>query len=205
MARKRAKGGGRKRGLDTARAQLTIRLQETERAQLEAAAKKSGQTVTAELLSRLRRSFDREHEKKRDPATRHLSNLVAAIARRVQLEGGRWSPNGPRSTPPKEWHLDPFEFRVFRLAVDKILGALEPPGEIPPPTMLSPGFPEPFEDPETVAKFLVNRFLHDFSDARPMTKEEKTAWVGNMVRFVGNRMRPDVPDHLEPDWIDEGE
>src|SRR5438067_4354247 len=112
VVRKRAKGGGRKRSPDAPRAQLSIRMQEGVRDELEEAAKKHGQTVTAELLSRLRRSFDREHEQKRDPAARHFANLVAIVAREIQLG---------TPSPATAWYRDPFTFRAFKIAVSELL------------------------------------------------------------------------------------
>ena len=73
MARKRAPGGGRKpKGPVAARSQLTVRMPDDLRAELEAAARRRNRNLTDELIGRIRVSFAREHEQKRDPATRAL-------------------------------------------------------------------------------------------------------------------------------------
>ena len=73
MARKRAPGGGRKpKGPVAARSQLTVRMPDELRAELEAAARRRNRNLTDELIGRIRGSFAREHEQKRDPATRAL-------------------------------------------------------------------------------------------------------------------------------------
>jgi Arc-like DNA binding domain len=102
------------------RSQLTVRMPDDLRAQLEAAARKRGRNLTDELLGRLGASFAREHEQKRDPATRALMFLISRAAKYI----GYRRPN---------WHRNPFCFHAFRLAVGQLLEALEPPGEIRPP------------------------------------------------------------------------
>jgi hypothetical protein len=73
MAQKRAPGGGRKpKGPVAARSQLTVRITDDLRAELEAAARRRNRNLTDELIGRIRVSFAREHEQKRDPATRAL-------------------------------------------------------------------------------------------------------------------------------------
>jgi len=191
VVRKRKPGGGRKPKLGTAmRSKLTVRMPDDLRDQLEAAALKRDRGLSDELHARLRLSFDKERERKRDPATRHLCNLVAVIARQVQFMAK------PKSTS-KEWQQDPFTFRTFKIAVAKVLDTLEPPGKIPPPTIVAPGIPEPFEDPETVAQFVANKVLRNLLNARLRTKEERAAKVRDLVRFIEGDREPSWPGSAE--------
>jgi Arc-like DNA binding domain len=122
MIRKRAPGGGRKpKGAVPMRSQVNVRMPDDLLAQLQAAARKRGRNISEELLARLRVSFAREREQKRDPATRALTFLIANVAEQVHLG---MSP---------EWNKVPFLFRAFRLAVATVLDALEPSGEMRPP------------------------------------------------------------------------
>jgi hypothetical protein len=150
MARKRAPGGGRKRSPHTPRAQLTIRMQEDMRDQLEAGAKKRNWTVTEELLWRLRGSFAREEEEKRDPVTRALCYLISQIADPAH-------PGVPGVG--RDWHRNPFMFRAFKLGVAKLLDAIEPLGEVESPftNFFAPDHPvgEVYKKPETVATYTV--------------------------------------------------
>jgi len=121
MMRKRATGGGRKPSPHTPRAQLTVRMPEDMRAQLEAAARKHGGdwTLTDELVGRIRTSFLREREQDRDPAMRALCFLVSQLARHIV---------GPGRMPAATWRSDPFFYEAFKIAVGQLLNALTPPG-----------------------------------------------------------------------------
>jgi hypothetical protein len=114
---KRAPGGGRKpKGPVPARSQLTVRMPDDLRAELEAAAGHHGYNLTDEVIGRLRRSFAKERADRRDPAIRALTFLIAKLADNVHL--------GP--VLEKQWHRDPFLFRSFKLAVAKLLDLIEP-------------------------------------------------------------------------------
>ena len=124
--RKRAPGGGRKpKGSKAMRSQLTIRIPDDTRAQLEASARRSGKNLTDELLWRLRWSFAKEREEKRDPATRALTYLISTVADYAHFD----------DFLSKQWHRNRFLFRAFRVAVDSLLSVLEPPGEMTPPSL----------------------------------------------------------------------
>jgi hypothetical protein len=157
MAKKRKPGGGRKPKGDFSRltSPLTIRMPAEMRKQLEAAANKSGKNVTQELLRRLQNSFNRDREKSRDPALRALCFLIAEIAEGVVLPEPIRFPNAYPL-----WRSNPFLFRAFKLAVGKLLDALEPPGEIQAPVTLEPAegvkIPlGPLDQPE----FLLNKYV----------------------------------------------
>jgi hypothetical protein len=123
MARKRAPGGGRKpKGATPARSQLTVRMPDDVRAELEAAARRRNHNLTDEVIGRIRASFAREYEQKRDPATRALLFLISQLAEQVHMNS------------PIEWHQNPFMFKAFKLAVARLLDALEPSGKIQSPS-----------------------------------------------------------------------
>jgi hypothetical protein len=107
---------------------LSVRMPDDMRAQLEAAAKQRHRSLTQEMLSRLRRSFDRERDEKRDRASRGLCYLLAETIYMIEA-------NAHAGAEPEGWRSDPFVFRTVRLTFDKVLGRLQPPGEIRRPDL----------------------------------------------------------------------
>jgi len=106
---------------------MSFRLPTEMRTALAKAAKGSGRSVTQELLRRLHGSFRRD----RDPALQALCYLVEEVAEGVV------NPAPFRVTSMRPlWRSNPFLFRAFKLAVGKILDALEPAGEIKSPVGL---------------------------------------------------------------------
>ena len=165
MARKRAPGGGRKpKGPTPMRSQLTVRMPDDLRAELEMAAQKRGRNLTDELIGRLRRSFSREREERRDPAMRALCHLISEMGRRNLRTG--------RSKKPA-WHRDRFTFRAFKLALAQMLDALEPSGEIRPPTDMTDMYGRPFQTPEALAKYAAADVLYGLFHSEPLTREHK--------------------------------
>jgi hypothetical protein len=125
MKRKRAPGGGRKAKAGPT-SSLTIRIPDDMRERLESEAEKRNDSVAAVLLWHLRQSFNHETDKQRDPAMRALCFVIAQLANDVV---GMHS----HGKPEFSWRFDPFFFRAFKIAVAKILDALEPKGEIREP------------------------------------------------------------------------
>jgi hypothetical protein len=127
MKRKRAPGGGRKPSGPFQRntAQLTVRMPESMRSELEASAHKRGWSLTQELLWRVRVSLSKEREEHRDRAVRALCFLISEMALKY------FSSEGRQLAEP--WQRDPFTFAAFKLAVGKLLDALQPEGELRPP------------------------------------------------------------------------
>jgi hypothetical protein len=125
--RKRAPGGGRKPSGEFAglSAPFNVRMPPWLRAQLQAAAKRGGRSMSQELISRLASSFSREREDARDPAMRALCYLIAdtasSVSGLVRIEDGK---------PVHDWRTNPFMFEAFKLAVGYLLDALRPKGEI---------------------------------------------------------------------------
>jgi hypothetical protein len=125
--RKRAPGAGRppKGEFSGLKAQMSLRMPVELREQIEAAAKLSGKNPSQELMRRLRDTFYRDGERSRDPAQYALCFLLGEL---IELVARTTSD----VRKPSAWRSDPFAFRVIKLAFDKILGALEPSGEIRP-------------------------------------------------------------------------
>jgi hypothetical protein len=126
MRRKRKPGAGRKPAGPFANSstQLTIRMPEDLRRQLEQSATKKGWSLTQELLYRLDSSYRRQRERDSihgKPVTRALGFLIGELIQFVVF------------LDLEEWHRHPFLFRAFRLGIGKLLEALEPPGDVQGP------------------------------------------------------------------------
>ena len=177
MVRRRAPGGGRKpKGAVAMRSQLTIRIPDDLRAELKAAAKGRGRNLTDELLGRLRASFAREREQKRDPTTRALAFLISQVAEQVHMY----------SRLGRNWHRNPFVFRAFKLAVARLLDSLEPPGELK----------SPYDDlPDTLKNHPMTPWLVD----RFKTPEDTAERAAD---YVLTELYPCDDDFVaDPNWI----
>jgi hypothetical protein len=113
---------------------FSTRLEPSVMAALKAAAEqwpgKNMSTLTEVLINRGLRELE---DKRRDPALQGLLYLIAELAER--LTNARFIPdNAVRSIMQKHWRTEPFRFRAFKLAVAKLLNALEE----PPDSGLSP-------------------------------------------------------------------
>lgn len=120
MAKRRAPGGGRKSKGPTV--PFSMRVPVEMRDELSAAATKRSKqrkmkiSDTEEMLIRLRTSFARERDEARDPAMRALGFLFAEAAEQVHL-----------GVP---WRSDPFLYRAVKIAISRLLDALEPKGRV---------------------------------------------------------------------------
>jgi hypothetical protein len=179
MARSRA--GRKPKGAAPRRVQICIRMEGDLHTQLKAAvARKPGRTLSDELHARLRRSFSREREEQGDPATRALTFLISTLAHYTHMR----IPN---------WHRNPFLFRAFRLAVDRFLATLEPPGELRPPyQMQALGLVEQEQTPNNAALVATLCVLRLLDAASP---EE----LGPNLRRSAEEHR-DVLDILDRDY-----
>lgn len=132
--RKKIRGAGRKPQGEFSQltSPFSLRMPEDLRKQLEGAAKKSGRSVSQELLIRLNVSFARERDMERDPAMRALCFLIAEIASQV-VGPHKFNEETKTETPIHNWRFEPFFYRAFKLAVGRILDLLEPMGDISPP------------------------------------------------------------------------
>jgi hypothetical protein len=128
--RRRAPGGGRKRLGRSVAQNLTIRIDDDLREQLEAVAtarQKRNWNLSQEILLRLRISLNNEREEQRSPAMRALCFLIAQLADHVV--GPKMLGEG-KEVAIYNWRADPFFYRAFKIAVGQLLDALEPPGPI---------------------------------------------------------------------------
>ncbi len=114
-------------------------------------AKESGKSLGQELLRRLQDSFNRDRDKARDPAMQALCFLIAETAQQTA---------GLNKATHRElyWRTNPFYFRAFKIAVGKLLDALEPKGDIEPPLEMQ------FNVTTEEAGALENDFLKSFRD-----------------------------------------
>jgi hypothetical protein len=71
------------------------------------------------------------------------------------------------------WHRDPFMFRAFKLAVAKILDALEPSGEMRPPRKKYNSLFFLFDTPESLADDAARKELYRLFHEKPLTQAER--------------------------------
>jgi hypothetical protein len=127
--RKRAPGGGRKPNPNK-KMMFSTRLEPGVLTALKAAAEKwPGQNVSTFAEFLINKGLREREEAKRDPALKGLLFLIAQLAER--FGGGNLAASIPetvvRSALQKEWRTDLFTFRAFKIAVGKLLEALEEP------------------------------------------------------------------------------
>jgi hypothetical protein len=193
MARKRAPGGGRKPiGPRVARAQLSLRMPDDLRTELEAAAATRGRSLTQEMLGRLRESLARERIDRQDPAMRALCFLFQDLAETIHARQ-------PEIRRDFKWHRNPFMFRAFKLGVAKLLDALEPPGEIKPLGRAQHGasdnpflkqMAEWFKTPESAATYAATLTLEHLSRPRRVTAEDESLMQKVVQRLVDSESAP---------------
>jgi hypothetical protein len=141
------------------------------RGELEAAAKKRGRSLTRELIWRLQVSLNRERIDRQDQVMRALCFLFTDLAEKLHFrqEG--------------KWYRDPFTFRAFKLAVGKLLDALEPSGEAKSPFVKLGDSDEPlhqqlvewFRTPESAATHAAGLTLENLFRPKKITAEERAA------------------------------
>ena len=179
----RAPGGGRKPKGEFAKlgSPSSIRLPPEMRDQLEAAAQRSGRSLSQEMLARLDSSLNRDRNKAVDPAMRALCFLISSLARSIH-----W--NKPN------WRADPFLFRAIKIGIGKLLDALEPGGEMKLPgfwracvdywdgsgenevlakarDVLLAGIIPAIQSPEAMADYAVRETLQKYVSPRPQGLE----------------------------------
>jgi len=201
MVRKRAPGGGRKpTGPAAARAQLSVRMPDDLRAELEAAAATRGHSLTQEMIGRLKESLARERIDRQDPAMRALCFLFQNLAESIHLrfpETRKW-----------EWHRNPFVFTAFKLGVAQLLDALQPPGEVREPRFVARAeasdeplvkqLAEWFKTPESAATHAATLTLESLFRPRRVTAEDES-----MMRRVQQKLDPElssISESLVEEW-----
>jgi hypothetical protein len=125
VARKRAPGGGRKPKHGVRASPLSLRVPKEVREGLEASAAErkqgKGWSLSEEILLRLKQTFydeRRDRDRASKALCRFLTEVILAVA---------------NSTVGPNWRSDPWAFKAIRLAFDRVLVGLEPPGEIRAP------------------------------------------------------------------------
>jgi hypothetical protein len=177
------------------------------RAELEAAARRRNRNLTDELIGRLRVSFAKEHEQKRDPATRALLFLISQVAEQVHMNS------------PIEWHQNPFMFRAFKLAVARLLDALEPSGKIQSPwkdvgkayfevargerekpaPLLAHWFADAHQTPEKTAVGVADAILRLLVGGSPTLNEQLLHLRDLAAKHPQNEIYRSLSDNLERD------
>lgn len=183
--RKRVAGGGRKpagefRHLSS---QMTVRMPDSMRSQLEASTKRRSRggrkwNVSQELLWRVQDSFNREREKGRDPALKALCYLIGEVAEGVTFP---YPMRVPEMRPL--WRSNPFLYAAFKSAVARLLDELAPAGEIERPGTLDvsrawtadvtdPSVASWYQTPETLADFVMAGVLQALKSGAVMRGAE---------------------------------
>jgi hypothetical protein len=172
MVRKRAPGGGRKsRGeFSNKRAMLATRVTMETRKALDAAASKSGRSLSQEVEYRLRDSLKNTDKARRDPATAALSNLVGRLTEMINLFSGR------------PWHGNRWCIETVKFALAKLLD------QIPAPDSDQPANLEAFT-PELLGTALALQLFHSVERANPGDDDVIASWpeeVRPTVRFAAH-------------------
>jgi hypothetical protein len=128
-----AKKGRKPKGEFTRKlSHFSTRIQPETREALEKEAKATGQSVSQVAERLLRQGLSRKDADDGDRAARAICFLIRQIARFVVgielLRDGR-------SAVIYDWRSDPFFYRAFKLAVSRVLDALEPAGKIKQPVI----------------------------------------------------------------------
>lgn len=187
--RKRAKGGGRKpKGpFSELTSPLSIRMPVSLREELENAAQTSGRSVSQELLRRLSNTFNRDREKARDPDMQALCFLIAETARQAV---GIPIPDQLKTKKTLDWRNNPFFFSAFKIAVGKLLDALEPTGTVEAPKIkfdLKPttdntsaalggavnDLVRSYETPQARGQYVANYIWNSLQTVPPVSSEER--------------------------------
>jgi hypothetical protein len=123
MVRKRKPGGGRKPDVadQTKTAVVSVRMSSALRTSLKTGTKR---TLSAEIVHRLEKSFERRHGFG-DDQTRHLGNIVALLA--VGINGRTWA----------SWRESRYAFDALAAGLQVLLSSLAPEGPATPPEHLS--------------------------------------------------------------------
>jgi hypothetical protein len=163
---------------------FTLRIDDDMRRQLEAAvARKKSRSnrkwdLSEEIRWRLRDSFVNEREEKRDPALRALCFLIRRLTYHVVMPVGG------------DWRSDLFFYKAFKIAVQQLLDALDPPGPASPPqglgsqfSIVSSGYPSEkvaqaglrlaasFHSPEERAAYSADLLLSELNQIRNWTPQ----------------------------------
>jgi Arc-like DNA binding domain len=118
--RKRAPGGGRKPKGDfnNLSSPFSLRMPLDLRKQLELASRRSGRSISQEILRRVQNSFQRDRDRANAASLRALCFLISQIAEHASV------------LENNSWRAEPFKFKAFKRGVSTLLSKLEPSGEV---------------------------------------------------------------------------
>jgi TraY domain len=133
-------GRPRKRAVQAGeKVQIGVRISPALRGNLEKAAARSGRSLTQEAELRLERSFERQDilaEALTLAFDRHTAGLVMVLARAMEATGrvGSFISNESLKSHAN-WRNDPFAYQEATLAVDAIMKAFRPTGDVVRPPL----------------------------------------------------------------------
>lgn len=215
MARKRKAGGGRKpKGPIRSKSEVfTTRITPSTRAAIEDEAERSGQSISQVAERLLVLGMETRRRRQNNRSLRALCFLIEGLA--LRIGGAQWHDVHQFDDPHRrkgvesmqeEWRTDPFRYKAFMIAVQSLLNALKPEGEIRPP--FSPELLEeaaataPFGDitpafvalmknnyasPDHLAAFHVSNLWVQLNRDHPLSDSElevyrKGGWVSEMMQ-----------------------
>lgn len=183
--RKRRPGGGRKAtgpyAGKTERFSTRIMRETREAIEREARLMGAGVSQAAESLLRLAVRVKREEE--RDRAMRALNFVIAETAH--QVVGLHALDERGKEHAIFNWRTNPFFFKAFKMAVGKVLDALEPRGDKQPPSiefsdidkkmqfLLTGTLVDSFNSPKARAEYAANSILSMLAAAPRMSSDER--------------------------------
>jgi hypothetical protein len=167
-------------------ANFSTRIRVETRKALEREATETGQSISQLAERLLVDGLAARRDRKKDRAIRAVCFLISEAAQHV----GGYRPDDEKNQMLKKWRTDPFFYRAFRIAISRILEALEPPGEIKPPQIkveleIDPkaekrqGFPEflqswvdSFKSPEARGKHTADYILTSLARIPQLSDDE---------------------------------
>jgi len=145
--------------------------------------------LSREIATRLRGSL--HYKKQQDPAVRALCYLISETAKHV-------APSSPDIDPRIHWRSNPFYYAAFKVAVDRILDTLKPPGEIRAPTFkfdqeldeFMTDFVEDHKSPDRLGVRTADLILEMFKRIPAMTVDEREQFRDEKERLVAEAGLP---------------
>jgi hypothetical protein len=191
-ARKRKAGPGRKPA-GTIRSKVSnfsTRITAETRVALETEARATEQSVSQVAEQLLRLGIKTKRERERPDALRAFCYLVAELAELIcnfkEADG----------KPVFDWRTTPFTFEAFRLAIQKLMDAIKPSGEIRSPTEDEPTLANsliagPYDSPQVRAEWATMILWHNLQSVEP----------GRLRQEMFSP--PFTPDEFPPITVDE--
>ena len=191
--RKRRPGGGRKPQGDIRGKSKTFstRITGETREALETEADVSGRSISQVAESLLVLGLNTKREIERDAAMRALCFVIAELAHHVV--GVHIFGKDGKEQPAASWRTTRFFFRAFKIAVGKVLDALEPAGEIetvdysainlPGAEDLAREWKSTFKSPEARGAYAAGYVLHSLYSSPHQTPAERESTRQVLTKF----------------------